>query len=104
MLKKLKGIDIPGSEVKYAKFKPRSRLNDSKEDKFNKKLCLGFQTIITDKYKYRSLNMAIHSIYINFGFYPDNIRFERAKMKEYFGNDDLFKLVTGKLFNSKIKR
>ena len=102
--KELKGIDIPGSEVKYAKFKPRGRLNDSKEDKFNKKLCLGFQTIITDKYKYRSLNMAIHSIYINFGFYPDNIRFERAKMKEYFGNDDLFKLVTGKLFNSKNKK
>ena len=102
--KELKGIDIPGSEVKYAKFKPRSRLNDSKEDKFNKKLCLGFQTIITDKYKYRSLNMAIHSIYINFGFYPDNIRFERAKMKEYFGNDDLFKLVTGKLYNSKNKK
>ena len=48
--------------------------------------------------------MAIHSIYINFGFYPDNIRFERAKMKEYFGNDDLFKLVTGKLYNSKNKK
>ena len=25
-------------------------------------------------------------------------------MKEYFGNDDLFKLVTGKLLNSKRKK
>ena len=102
--KELKGIDIPGAEIKYAKFKPKNGLNNSKENKFNKKMCLGFQTIITDKYKYRSLNMAIHSIYINFGFYPDNIRFERGKMKEYFGNDDLFKLVTGKLFDSKKKK
>ena len=102
--KELKGIDIPEFRVKYAKFKPKGRLNDSKEDKFNKKLCLGFQTIITDKYNIRSLNMAIHSIYINFGL-SDNIRFERAKNEgEYFGNDDLFKLVTGKLFNSKNKK
>ena len=102
--KELKGKGIPGSKINYAKFKPRSGLDDSNKNKFNKKLCLGFQTIITDKYKYRSLNMAIHSIYINFAFYPDNIRYKRAKMREYFGNDDLFKLVTGKLFNSKNKK
>ena len=48
--------------------------------------------------------MAINSVYINFGLYPDNIRFDKEKMKEYFGNDDLFKLVTGKLLDSKRKK
>tara|TARA_Y100000996_G_scaffold351855_1_gene291258 strand:- start:213 stop:431 length:219 start_codon:yes stop_codon:yes gene_type:complete len=43
-------------------------------------------------------------MYINFGLYPDNIRFDKKKMKEYFGNNDLFKLVTGKLLDSKKKK
>lgn len=102
--KELKRINIPGAKIKYAKFKPKVMLNESQKHKFTNKLCLGFETIVTDKYKYRSLNMAIHSIYINFGFYPENVRFEREKMKEYFGNDDLFKLVTGKLFDQKKKK
>ena len=102
--KELKRLNIPGAEIKFAKFKPKNKLNTSQKTKFNNNLCFGFQTIIKDKYKYRSLNMAINSIYINFGLYPDNIRFDKEKMKEYFGNDDLFKLVTGKLLDSKRKK
>ena len=102
--KELKRLNIPGAEIKFAKFKPKNKLNKSQKTKFNNNLCFGFQIILNDKYNYRSLNSAINSIYINFGLYPDNIRFDKKKMKEYFGNNDLFKLVTGKLLDSKKKK
>ena len=102
--KELKGKKIEGASIEYAKFKPLSLLGKAENPKFQDKLCLGFQTIINDKNKYRSLNTAIESIYINFAFYPDNLRFKKEGMGKLFGNDNLFKLVTGKLYNEKRKK
>ena len=102
--KELKGLEIEGAEINYAKFKPRSIPGKAENPKFRDRLCLGFQTNIKDKYKYRSLNTAIESIYINFAFYPENLRLKKEGMAKLFGNDNLFKLVTGKLFNTNKER
>ena len=102
--KELKGKKIKGADIEYAKFKPLSLSGKAENPKFQDNLCFGFQTIITDKYKYKSLNTAIESIYINFGFYPENIRYKKERMGKLFGNDNLFKLVTGKLYNEKRKK
>ena len=102
--KELKGLEIEGAEINYAKFKPRSLPGKAENPKFKGKLCLGFQTTIKDRFKYRSINTAIESIYINFAFYPENIRFKKDVMAKLFGNNNLFKLVTGKLFNASKKR
>ncbi len=102
--KELKGKKIKGADIEYAKFKPLSLYGKAENPKFQDNLCFGFQTIITDKYKYKSLNTAIESIYINFGFYPENIRYKKERMGKLFGNDNLFKLVTGKLYNEKRKK
>ena len=102
--KELKGLEIEGADINYAKFKPISIPGKSENPKFKGKLCLGFQTAITDRFKYRSVNTAIESIYINFAFYPDNLRFKKDRMGKLFGNNNLFKLVTGKLLNANKKK
>jgi len=102
--KELKGLKIKGAEINYAKFKPRSIPGKSENPKFKGELCLGFQTTISDRFTYRSLNTAIESIYINFAFYPENLRFKKDRMGKLFGNNNLFKLVTGKLLNENKKK
>ena len=88
----------------YAKFKPRSIPGKSENPKFKGELCLGFQTTVSDRLKYRSVNTAIESIYINFALNPDNLRFKKDRMGKLFGNNNLFKLVTGKLLNENKKK
>tara|TARA_Y100001980_G_C14535552_1_gene312129 strand:+ start:492 stop:1793 length:1302 start_codon:yes stop_codon:yes gene_type:complete len=102
--KELKGLGIDGADINYAKFKPIGLTGKAENPKFKGELCLGFQTTITDRLKYRSLNTAIESIYINFAFYPENLRYKKERMGKLFGNNDLFKLVTGKLFNDNKKK
>ena len=102
--KELKGLGIDGADINYAKFKPIGLPGKAENPKFKGELCLGFQTTITDRLKYRSLNTAIESIYINFAFYPENLRYKKGRMGKLFGNNDLFKLVTGKLFNDNKKK
>ena len=104
VVKELKGLEIEGADINYAKFKPISIPGKSENPKFKGKLCLGFQTAITDRLKYRSVNTAIESIYINFAFYPDNLRFKKERMAKLFGNNNLFRLVTGKLLNTNKKK
>ncbi len=102
--KELKGLGIEGADINYAKFKPRSIPGKSENPKFKGELCLGFQTTVSDRLQYRSVNTAIESIYINFAFYPDNLRFKKERMGKLFGNNNLFKLVTGKLLNANKKK
>ena len=102
--KEMKGLGIQGAEFQYAKFKPKSLPGKAENPKFKNKLCLGLKTIVTDKNKYRAVKSAINSIYITFGFYPDNFRFKKNRMGKLFGNDNLFGLITGRLYNSKKKK
>ena len=58
-------------------------LENQKIQRFKGELCLGFQTTVSDRLQYRSVNTAIESIYINFAFYPDNLRFKKEEWVNY---------------------
>ena len=97
LLKFIDDLPIIGAARKFAKFKPKGKLNKSHKTKFNNNLCFGFQIILNDKYNYRSLNSAINSIYINFGLYPDNIRFDKEKSSNELSNSTSLTIVTSSL-------
>ena len=59
--------------------------------------------MITDKNKFRSVEVAIQSIYITFGLYTEHFLYKQARLNKLFGSNQLFLLLRGKLKNTKGK-
>ena len=95
--KEMKNCNLEGAEFKYAKFKPKNLPGRAENPKFEKHQCLGQKIVVTDKYKYRAIETAVHSIYITFGFYTDEFRYNPTRLGRLWGNDHLFRLLNGQL-------
>ena len=95
--KEMKNCELEGAEFKYAKFKPKNLPGRAENPKFEKYQCLGQKIVVTDKYKYRAIDTAVHSIYITFGFYTDEFRYDPTRLGRLWGNDHMFRLLNGQL-------
>ena len=95
--KEMKNCELEGAEFKYAKFKPKNLPGRAENPKFEKYQCLGQKIVVTDKYKYRAIETAVHSIYITFGFYTDEFRYKPTRLGRLWGNDHMFRLLNGQL-------
>ena len=95
--KEMKNCELEGAEFKYAKFKPKNLPGRAENPKFEGNFCVGQKIVVTDKYKYRAIETAVHSIYITFGFYTDEFRYNPTRLGRLWGNDHMFRLLNGQL-------
>ena len=95
--KEMKNCKLEGAEFKYAKFKPKNLPGRAENPKFEGNFCVGQKIVVTDKYKYRAIETAVHSIYITFGFYTDEFRYNPTRLGRLWGNDHMFRLLNGQL-------
>ena len=95
--KEMKNCELEGAEFKYAKFKPKNLPGRAENPKFEKYQCLGQKIVVTDKYKYRAIDTAVNSIYITYGFYTDEFRYDPTRLGRLWGNDHMFRLLNGQL-------
>ena len=95
--KEMKNCELEGAEFKYAKFKPKNLPGRAENPKFESNFCVGQKIVVTDKYKYRAIDTAVHSIYITFGFYTDEFRYDPTRLGRLWGNDHMFRLLNGQL-------
>ena len=93
----MQNLNIEGAKFEYAKFNPRSIPGKAEKPKFENKRCFGQKIEVSDRNKYRSLDVAIQSMYITFGLYTDHFRYKRGRLNKLFGSNQLFKLLNGKL-------
>ena len=101
--KEMKIQGLKGVDFKYAKFKPKSLPGRAENPKFKGYRCVGQKIVVTDKYKYRAIETAVHSIYITFGFYTDQFRYDPTKLGRLWGNDHMFRFLNGQLRSEKGK-
>ena len=101
--KEMKNCELEGVEFKYAKFKPKNLPGRAENPKFEGYRCVGQKIVVTDKYKYRAIETAVHSIYITFGFYTDEFRYDPTKLGRLWGNDHMFRFLNGQLRSEKGK-
>jgi len=101
--KEMKNLNIEGADFKYAKFNPKNLPGKAENPKFENKQCVGQKIVVTDKYTYRAIETAIHSIYITFGFYTDEFRYKPGRLGKLYGNNHLFRLLNGQLRNERGK-
>ncbi|MBH11107.1 MAG: hypothetical protein CMG74_12310 [Candidatus Marinimicrobia bacterium] len=95
--KEMKNYKLDGADFRYASFKPKNLPGRAENPKFEKYECLGQKIVVTDKYKYRAIETAVHSLYITFAFYAENFRVKQKRMAQLWGNNQLFQLLNGKL-------
>ena len=95
--KEMKIQGLKGVDFKYAKFKPKNLPGRAENPKFEGYRCVGQKIVVTDKYKYRAIETAVHSIYITFGFYTDEFRYDPTKLGRLWGNDHMFRFLNGQL-------
>ena len=95
--KEMKNCELEGAEFKYAKFKPKNLPGRAENPKFEGNFCVGQKIVVTDKYKYRAIETAVHSIYITFGFYTDEFRYDPTRLGRLWGNDHMFRFLNGQL-------
>ena len=103
LAKEMQSLGIEGADFTYSKFKPKNLPGIAENPKFENTRCLGQEIAVNDKYKYRAIETAIHSIYITFGFYTDEFRYKPGRLGKLFGTDQLFRLLNGQLRNAKGK-
>ena len=101
--KEMKIQGLKGVDFKYAKFKPKNLPGRAENPKFEGYRCVGQKIVVTDKYKYRAIETAVHSIYITFGFYTDQFRYDPTKLGRLWGNDHMFRFLNGQLRSEKGK-
>ena len=101
--KEMKDLSFEGIDFKYAKFKPKNLPGKAEKPKFENQNCFGQKFVITDRNKFRSVDVAIQSIYITFGLYTEHFLYKQARLKKLFGSNQLFQLLRGKLKNNKGK-
>ena len=103
LAKEMQSLGIEGADFTYSKFKPKNLPGIAENPKFENTRCLGQEIAVNDKYKYRAIETAIHSIYITFGFYTDEFRYKPGRLGKLFGTDQLFRLLNGQLRNANNK-
>ena len=101
--KEMRNLSFEGIDFEYAKFKPKNIPGKAEKPKFENKRCFGQKFVITDRNKFRSVDVAIQSIYITFGLYTEHFLYKQARLKKLFGSNQLFQLLRGKLKNNKGK-
>ena len=95
--KEMKDFNIEGADFKFAKFNPKNRPGKAENPKFEKQRCFGQKIEVTDRNKFRSLDVAIYSMYITYALYTEYFRYNSGRLNKLFGNNKLFKLLNGKL-------
>ena len=95
--KEMKNLNLEGADFKFAKFSPKNLPGKAENPKFENKRCFGQKIEVTDRKKFRSLDVAIQSMYITFGLYTEHFRYKRERLNKLFGSNQLFKLLNGKL-------
>ena len=101
--KEMRDLNFEGIDFKYAKFKPKNIPGKAEKPKFENQRCWGQKFEITDRNKFRSVEVAIQSIYITFGLFTEHFRYKQGRLNKLFGSNQLFLLLRGKLKNNKGK-
>ena len=101
--KEMRDLGFEGIDFEYAKFKPKNLPGKAEKPKFESQNCFGQKFVITDRNKFRSVEVATQSIYITFGLYTEHFLFKQGRLNKLFGSNKLFQLLRGKLRNNKGK-
>ena len=99
--KELKLLNIDGVNLNYAKFTPKSMESDAEKPIYKDEKCFGKKFSITNKEIFKSIDFGINSFYVSFALNVENIRLDKKMFNNLFGSEDLLKLVSGELKDSK---
>lgn len=95
LVKELKNLNPPGLNFKLKRFKPRMIESMIEHPRYEDKWCLGHRHFVTEKTKVRSVELAVHLLYMVAALNADHFQFNRKTLNKLWGNDDLTLLLYG---------